>query len=319
MLRGPPYLPLRTFRDADVAADRAAQADPILGILAALGDLPDGWRSLSQLVLRAAPDDWCRDYLRLAVEHPLASERVGRADTSLASVFLLAGLLALGGLAFQGYQWYGAGQWLNLALLGSGVGAGLPGLVWLGRRLDRRPVYDMRLVQEKVSRIAYVAQLRLAVFAPAEAPAAEVEAKLDRLAAAYRQFSLAAGNGLVPRRLDLRGRDLRELAPLGPARSTPVLNTRELAGLWHLPQAQADVPLLERTGPRRRLPDRRLGPPGTLGPGRAARRAAPPPPAARRQDPARQVVAPAGDRPLPDGSPGAGWRLTGPGTGRPPS
>src|SRR5207253_9617994 len=31
-------------------------------------------------------------------------------------------------------------------------------------------------------------------------------------------------------------------------------NTRELAGLWHLPQAGADLPLLERTTARRRLP-----------------------------------------------------------------
>src|SRR5690606_31501221 len=74
-LRQPPYLPLRTFRDADVDAARDAQADPVLGILGALGDLPAGWRGLAQLVLRPAPDDWCKDYLRLAVEHPLAAER----------------------------------------------------------------------------------------------------------------------------------------------------------------------------------------------------------------------------------------------------
>src|SRR5262249_48014764 len=38
--------------------------------------------------------------------------------------------------------------------------------------------------------------------------------------------------------------------------------TRELAGLWHLPQADADVPLVERTTARRRLPL-----PGTVGGG----------------------------------------------------
>jgi hypothetical protein len=131
---------------------------------------------------------------------------------------------------------------------------GGPGLLWLARRLGRRAVYDVRLVQEKVSRIAYRAQLRLAVFAPVAAPPAEVEARLERLVAAYRQFSLAAGNGLVPRRLQLRGRDLRTLAPLSPGRAVPVLNTRELAGLWHLPQALADASLVERTAARRRLP-----------------------------------------------------------------
>ncbi len=254
-LRAPPYLPLRTFRDAEVEAVRSAQADPVLGILGAMDDLPEGWRALAQLVLRPAPDDWCHGYLRLAVEHPLASERAAaQADTSLTSVFLMAGLLGAGTLIFQGYQWYFARDWLHLGLLAGSILAGAPGAIWLLKRLTDRPIYDVRLVQEKVSRIAYVSQIRLAIFAPAEAPRAGVESRLDRLATAYRQFSLAAGNGFVPRRLDLRGRDLRELAPIPSIRACPVLNTRELAGLWHLPQAQADVPLLERTTARQRLP-----------------------------------------------------------------
>src|SRR5262249_46692246 len=41
------------------------------------------------------------------------------------------------------------------------------------------------------------------------------------------------------------------LAPLGRA---TLLNVRELAGLWHLPQAADDVPFVERTTARRRLP-----------------------------------------------------------------
>jgi hypothetical protein len=255
MLRAPPYLPLRTFRDSEVEAGHNAQADPVLGILGALDDLPDGWRGLVQLVLQPAPDDWCRDYLRLAVEHPLASERTGgRADTSLTQVFGLAALLVVGALAMQGHHWYAEHDWPHLAeLLGASL-VGIPGLVWLARRVGRRPIYDMRLVQEKVSRIAYYARVRLAVFAPKNVPKSEVEARLHRLVAAYRQFNLASGNGLLPRPLDLRRRDLRELTPLPSRRAATLLNTRELAGLWHLPQAGADVPLLERTTARRLLP-----------------------------------------------------------------
>ena len=253
-LRAPQYLPLRTFRDGEIEAVHSAQADPVLGILGAMDELPEGWRALAQLVLRPAPDDWCRSYLRLAMEHPLASERAAHADTSLTSVFLMAGLLGAGCLAFQGYQWYAAGDWFHLGLLVGGVLVAAPGALWLIKRLSDRPIYDMRLVQEKVSRIAYVSQLRLAIFAPARAHSVEVESRLQRLAAAYRQFSLAAGNGFVPRHLDLRGYDLRSLTPLPPVRACPVLNTRELAGLWHLPQAQADMPLLERTTARQRLP-----------------------------------------------------------------
>ncbi len=141
VLRGPGYLPLRTFRDVDVAADRAAQADPILGILGALGDLPTGWRSLCQLVLAPAPDDWCKEYLRLTVEHPLASERANaQADTSLVPVFMWAGLLAAGCLAYQGYQWYSAGQWLHLALLVGGIGVGIVAVVLLVRRFLKRTI-----------------------------------------------------------------------------------------------------------------------------------------------------------------------------------
>ena len=55
----------------------------------ALGDLPPGWRAVSQLLVRPAPLDWSRDYQRLAVQHPLEHERVLRttesAQPSLAS------------------------------------------------------------------------------------------------------------------------------------------------------------------------------------------------------------------------------------------
>jgi len=255
VLRAPAYLPLRTFRDSDVDAMRSAQADPVLGILGALDDLPDGWRGLTQLVLRPAADDWCRDYLRLAVEHPLASERAtGRGDTSLTQVFALGGLLMAGTLSVQAYRWYRLGDWSHLGLLILALLLGVPAIIWLARHLTSRPIYDMRLVQEKVSRIAYLAQIRLAIIAPASEPRDAVEERLHRLTAAYRQFNLASGNGFLPRRLDPGQHDLRELNPVPSARAAITLNTRELAGLWHLPQAPADVPLLERTTARRLLP-----------------------------------------------------------------
>ncbi len=255
VLRGPAYLPLRTFRDAEVDATRSAQADPVLGILNALGDLPNGWRAVTQLLLRPAPEDWCRDYQRMAVEHPLATEHTrARSETSLTSVVALAGLLGAGALVLQGYEWYVARDWLRLGPLAGVVLISVPTLIWVVRHLTRRPIYDMRLVQEKISRPAYLAELRLAVVSPATVNRSETEGYLARLAAAYRQFNLAAGNGLVLRRLDLIEHDLRTLDPLPPRRARLILTTRELAGLWHLPQASADVALLERTTARRHLP-----------------------------------------------------------------
>ena len=42
--------------------------------------------------------------------------------------------------------------------------------------------------------------------------------------------------------------------PWGPHRKLAILTTLELAGVWHLPHAAADVALLERTTARRWLP-----------------------------------------------------------------
>ncbi|MFN8472760.1 MAG: type IV secretory system conjugative DNA transfer family protein [Anaerolineae bacterium] len=254
VLRAPPYLPLRTFRDADVG-EGPTQSDPILGVLGGLADLPPGWRGLSQVMLRPAPDNWSEAYLRLAVEHPLAAERAAsQADTSLTNVFLTAALLVAVAVSYQAYGWYTERNWLFLGLLALAAIGGGASTLWLVHRLRRKKLYDMRLVQEKINRIAYRAEVRLAIFAPAEVPAAEVEARLGRLVAAYRQFNLAAGNGLLQRPLAGKENRLAELAPLLSAKATPVLNIRELAGLWHLPHTDADVPLLERTTARRWLP-----------------------------------------------------------------
>ena len=101
-LRAAAYLPIRTFTDLEIDALRSAQADPVLGILGALADLPRGWRALSQLVLEPAPASWCQDYLRLAVQHPLASERIPRpSESSMPGLMLLSILLCVGALGLQ--------------------------------------------------------------------------------------------------------------------------------------------------------------------------------------------------------------------------
>jgi len=265
-LRAPQYLPLRTFDDAQVDAGRSAQADPVLGVLGALGGVPKGWRALSQLVLLPAPEKWCDGYLRLAVERPLEAERAAaRASTgpSLLQVVLMAGLLGCLAVGMQAYAWYRAGDWLRLAAMILGIVGGGSALYALGRwggLWGPKRVYDPRLVEEKIARPAYAAQVRLAVFAPLTVPRKEVEGQLRRCAAAYRQFGHAAGNGFVPHSIRVRGNgaslaaSLVGLRWLPPQRTIPVLNTRELAGLWHLPQASADVPLVERTTARERLP-----------------------------------------------------------------
>src|SRR5207248_3452576 len=50
------------------------------------------------------------------------------------------------------------------------------------------------------------------------------------------------------------GSPLEQPRPSGRRRRLPILTTRELAGLWHLPHAASDVTLVERTTARHWLP-----------------------------------------------------------------
>ncbi len=254
-LRAPVYLPLRTFTDLDVDGERAAQADPVLGILSALGDLPPGWRGLSQLALLPAEENWCRDYQRLSVQHPLEHERAASPNQTAAPTFafLTAAIGALV-LGVQGYLLARAAHWLELALLMVvGVGGTL-GVLWLVRCMLRPTLYDMELVREKVTRIASRAEIRLVVYAPATIPPRSVRSQLERLTLAYRRFNLAAANGFVSKIIAPRQITPCSAEPWRAHRQLAVLTTLELAGVWHLPHAAADVALLERTTARRWLP-----------------------------------------------------------------
>ena len=260
-LRQPEYLPLRIPRDTEVVADRAAQADPLLGVLGALGSLPVGWRALAQLVLAPAPEGWAKPYIRRSIEHALAPERGAPESRSVG----LGGLLPLGLLLLAVVvgppllRLYLAGDWLLLGALGVLAVAVLAGVAVVWRWLQR-PLYDQELVREKVTWPAARVELRLAIFAPAVAARQDLERHLDLLVAAYRAYDLERGNALVRRTLPAeRGQpaDAERLCqprPLLPVSRLPTLTSRELAGLWHLVQAGDDVALVERTTARRFLP-----------------------------------------------------------------
>ncbi len=251
-LRKGDHLPLRMLEDRDLdPAAGSAQADPLLGILGALGDLPAGWRAVVQLVVLApAPADWASRYQRLALERPLEQDNLKDTGPSLAGPLALLGLIGLYLLGSSVAAAWARGDWPGALGLVAGVGALAAIGVLMARGLGRRDLVDPRLVQAKLGRDACEVELRLGVFAPSDTEPAELAARLSRLAASYRPFSVAAGNSLAaqPARAD---RDLRVLAPVG---RPCLLNVRELAGLWHLVQASDDVPFLERTTARRRLP-----------------------------------------------------------------
>ncbi|MEP7200761.1 MAG: hypothetical protein ABI874_13145, partial [Chloroflexota bacterium] len=239
ILAQPEYLPLRTFRDQDFK-----EADPLVGILGAMGKLEVGERTLTQIVLSPAPPNWAKRWqgsLR-AVE---AATSVGApgAPNGWAFAFWMAFTITAVWLVIHLLS----GNWLSFALtllLGVPTCIGL----WLGNErftFNANPV----LVQQKVTPPAYRAWVRLCAIGPTREPLYD---RLQQVVGAYRQLNMEAGNQLDARLIPLvtpsnlsddplatwriGGRAMR---PWG--KGFPILNVNELAALWHLPRGEEVV------------------------------------------------------------------------------
>jgi hypothetical protein len=214
-------------------------------------------------VLAPAARDWARAYQRLALERPLEQERRTDTGPSLLVPLILLGLVGLFLLGASAGDAWSRGDWLFMVALAGGVLAASVVVIAMLRWVRNREPVDPRMVLGKLSREACMVELRVAVIAPLFADADLLEDRLDRLVAAYRPFALATGNSLVPAPLGHATGDLRTLRALD---RPSLLNVRELAGLWHLPQAGDDIVSLERTTARHRLPLKHTvseGPDGT--------------------------------------------------------
>jgi len=97
--------------------------------------------------------------------------------------FLGAGALA----SLKGYLWVQDGEFLKASLLGVGsiLGLTLAGWGWWRWRQARRRIYDPLLIREKVSRIAFDAELQVTAILPASAGGQRAVELLERAAAAH--------------------------------------------------------------------------------------------------------------------------------------
>lgn len=257
-LAGPKFLPLRTFRDDNLLD---AGSDPLLALLGALGAVGDGEGVVARLVLHPLGVDWSRKHQRRALVPALSlilnPAYQYQTRTLLWEGVALIPLLGLVAVGLQNRLWLREGHLLWAVLfylaVAAGVVASVPLLVGLYRRATRH--YDIRLIQENVSRAAYRAELHLTAIVPEGQGQDRAEALLLPLATAYHHHDLASGNarrdgGLVP------GMPADPLALSSRRSFDPrmVLNTREVAALWRLPRGGEEVPLMERTGARLLLP-----------------------------------------------------------------
>ncbi len=187
-----PSQPLRVFEDRELAE---AGIDPVVGLLAALENLPPGTRAVAQLAMVPARPDWSRAYQRQALEHALEPERQQRLLTrggsgpSWLTLLLMAAalgvivlfqqvhglipawLLQAGGNLIKGKPVHlTSGEQTQLIIGGIALFIvaflGFVAVDQMKKRLFPKQLYDQRLVQQKTRGAAYRVRLRFYVIGP---------------------------------------------------------------------------------------------------------------------------------------------------------
>ena len=258
---GPEYVPLRTFRDDDLLDPGS---DPLLAVIGALSSLRDGERIVARLLLRSLGPDWsqahqARAHQRAVPENREPSYTYQTKPLQLDGVTMA--VLGVGALAaVRGYLWVQDGEVWKAALLGLGSALGLTvaGWGWWRWKQSRSRVYDPLLIREKVSRIAFEAELQLTAVIPGTERLPRVGELLTPLVAAYRHYDHPAGAGFKVGDIQDPSPDV-SLHPAGPGLfgKRSVLGVREVAALWHPPGERDETPLVERSGSRALLPSAR--------------------------------------------------------------
>ena len=167
---GSEYLPLRTFRDDDLLDPGS---DPLIALMGALSALYEGERVVARLLLRSLGPDWSQAHLEKAHKRPGMEPREP-AYTFQTKPLQMDGVtmavLGIGALAaLKGYLWVQDGEIWKAALLGTGMALGLAagGWAWHRWKKARKRVEDPILIREKVSRIAFDAELQIVAVVPA--------------------------------------------------------------------------------------------------------------------------------------------------------
>ena len=255
-LQGPEYLPLRTFRDDDLL-DQGS--DPLISVIGSLSDLEEGERLVARMKLLSLGPDWSRQHLEKADRRPQPnpSSSPHNADVQIhrndGVTMAILGLIALPSL--MGYVWIQRGETWKAVLLGLGMAslASLVGWAWWRIKKARSggKHQDPLLIKEKVSRIAYEAELEVTAVLSQHGTESRARELLRNVASAYRGYDNPAG-------ASFKAGKVRPAVPAtepwpprrGMFQSRNVLGGREAAALWHPLGAGDDLPMVARSGAR---------------------------------------------------------------------
>ena len=259
---GPDYVPLRVFRDDDLLDPGS---DPLIALLGALSILRPGERVVARLLLRSLGPDWSQTHMEKA--HRRAVE--DRRDPSytyqtgpLRMDGVTMAVLGVGALAaIRAYLWVQDGETWKAVLMGAGISLalGVGGWAWHRWKKARSRVYDPLLIREKVSRIAFDAEIQVTAVLPPDTGPKRAAELLDRVASAYRHYDHPAGARFKVGKVRAVLHDPAMMHPTGPGLfgSRSILGVREVACLWHPPGAGDETPLVERSGARVLMPSAR--------------------------------------------------------------
>ena len=252
---GPEYIPLRTFRDDDLLDPGS---DPLIALMGALSALYEGERVVTRLMLRSLGPDWSQHHMDKAHKLPGYEPREP-AYTFQTKPLQMDGItmaiLGIGAFAaLKGYLWVQDGEIWKAGLLGVGAALGMAaaGWAWWRWKKARNRVEDPILIREKVSRIAFDAELQVVAVMPTDTGPRRARELLDSLAAAYRHVDNPAGARFKVGTAGPVDPDPAALHPTSPGLfgRRSVLGVREVACLWHPPGAGDETPLVERSGAR---------------------------------------------------------------------
>ncbi len=255
-LRGPEYLPLRTFDDDHL---REPGSDPLISVIGALSGLEPGERVVARLGLTSLGPDWSRPHQEKLYRQQQVERAAYSQDPQVeATRYDAKHLMALGVLALpvlQGYFWVRQGETWKAVLLGIGVAAALAFAGWAWWRWNKarsgNRFHDPLLIRDKLSRLAYQAQLEIVAVLPEHGTENRAKEILRHAALAYQGYDNPAGARF---KVD----KVRPTIPVTePAVSAPglfhsrnVLGVRELAALWHPLGAGNPLAMVHRSGPR---------------------------------------------------------------------
>ena len=256
---GPEYVPLRTFNDRDLTDPGS---DPLLAPLGALSGLNPGERVVSRVRMRSAGPDWAVHHQRLAYERPASPPPPPSTQTGAPSSAEPVRMAVLGIIAFLGlmaYNWVRADETWKAVLMGIAVVAGLIAIGYVKARFFKPArFYPPSLVAEKVSRIAFEADVQVTIILPPGSRPQRADEVMNRVTAAYRHYDNPAGARFVIGALEPVDVLDTGLGPEPPGLfgRRSVIGVREAAALWH-PPAPVDDTQLERSGARVLMPNPR--------------------------------------------------------------